>query len=420
MMNTSSRGGLSGIRSAAITVAVAVSVVLSAAAGAADGSDPDDRDNLQIYVYDRMVHDDNIYRQPDGFTDLVDPAGRTIKGDDYVNSAGLGIDGRWPAGQQVFKLRLEGADNRFRDNDSLNNVSALGRAEWDWTLGKHFTGDLGADYDRNLVNFASSRVYQKDILETESYHGTIRYQIGPRWSIFAAGRHSEGTHSLEVRNYDNFKIDSGGGGIQFRTAADSKLTAEYRYTDARYPGDVLIAGLPFDRDYNERNTSLRWQHEFSPRWSIDAKGGYVDRNYLASEEGDFSGDVWHASLQWQPTIRTQVAFTAFRELQSYIDAESQYFVGTGGSIQPIWSPREKIQFALLLSYEDQEYLGSPLDPQLTDGRRDKVKLGELRITYSPRREWKIDANFRREERDSNRDFLAYDDNILGVGLRYTF
>src|SRR5262249_19650191 len=155
-------------------------------------------------------------------------------------------------------------DNRYQDNDSLDHVSGSGRFSWEWASGGHWSGDLAADYDRALVNFANSRVFAKDLLDQQRYHGTLRYPVGPSLRLFAGGRHTEGTHSLDARKIDDYQTDVGLGGLRIETATGSKLDAQYSYTKARFPDGATLAGVPFDRDYDQRDESLRWQHEFSP------------------------------------------------------------------------------------------------------------------------------------------------------------
>ncbi len=404
---------------------IAMKALSVACCGIALGAAPawaaqEQRDKLEIFVSDRVISDDNLYRQPSGMIDVVDANGARLRGEDYINRISVGVDGRWPIARQLFKLAVQIDDNRFSHNDQLNNFSGAGTLGWDWQAGSNLSGTLGADYSRALVDFANNRIVTKDLVDLSSYFGEMRYGLGSRWSVAANVRYGETSHSIDIRKVDDFQSKSGGFGVRYATPAGASLAADYRYVDARFPQDSLLNGVPFDRSYNENTTSMRVKYPFTAKLQLDATGGYLRRAYATEQNENFSGDIWRASLQWEPTIKTQIAFNAWRQLQAYIDAESNYFISKGGSIAPTWSPREKLSFVMELSLEDQTYLTSTLDPFFTAGRRDKVKAGQIRAIYQPRRHWRIDLSYRHENRDSNRALLEYRDNLASLGARFTF
>ncbi len=380
----------------------------------------EERDKLEIFISERVTADDNLYRQPEGMIDVVDVNGATLRGEDYINRISVGVDGRWPIARQLLRLALQVDDNRFSRNDQLDNFSGAGNVGWDWQAGSILSGTLGAEYSRALASFSSSRVVSKDLVDVGSYFGEARYHLGSRWSLGANVRYGETSHGIDIRKIDDFQSKSGGFGLRYETPAGASLAADYRYTDARFPQESLLNGVPFDRSYNENTTSLRVKYPFTVKLLLDATAGYLRRDYATEQNGNFSGDVWRASLQWQPTVKTQIAFNAWRQLQAYIDAESDYFISRGGSIAPTWSPREKLSFVMELSMEDQTYLTSTVDPSFTEGRRDKVKAGQIRAIYTPRRPWRIDLSYRHEDRESNRALLAYRDNLASLAVRFTF
>jgi exopolysaccharide biosynthesis operon protein EpsL len=393
---------------------------IAVVAGPAWSAPEENRDPLQIFVSERIAHDDNLYRLPDNGPGLFDPSGRAVHSNDYLNQASLGVDGRWDIARQVFKLQLQADDNRYSHNDQLNFVGGTGKADWDWQLGNDLSGILGADYSRSLVNYAAERILTKDIVKLTDSYGEARYRLGSRWSVSGNVRYSETTHTSDILRVDDFHSKNGGFGLQYATPGETVIGLDYRYTDATFPRSGLLNGLLSDSNYTQNLTSVRLKYGLTGKLTLDAMAGYLDRKYDVNIGEDFSGDVWKASLLWSATVKTQVTFSAYRQLTAYVDVESDYYVGTGFRVSPSWAPTTKLTFALDLTYEDQDYLRSVIDPFLTADRRDHVKSGQIVATYTPQTAWRFDLTYRREDRHSNRDEFQYNDNLAAAGVRFTF
>jgi hypothetical protein len=157
---------------------------------------PDPKDQVDItqlqnrftpFVADDVSYDSNIYRLPTQFTDLgsLNGIGHGATRSDTDNSASAGADAEWlPGNRQTIDLDLKVDDNRYFHNSDLNNISSTDRLVWNWGLGSALSGQVGADYTRQLAGFLNTVVYSKNSLEEAEYFAAGRYQIGPRWAIF--------------------------------------------------------------------------------------------------------------------------------------------------------------------------------------------------------------------------------------------
>jgi hypothetical protein len=151
-----------------------------------------------------------------------------------------------------------------------------------------------------------------------------------------------------------------------------------------------------------------------------ARLGYLSRDYDDPILGDFSGDVWNVNLHWEPRAKLYFDIKAWRQLKAYSDAETDYFVATGGSITPTWEPTETIKIAAILSSEKQRYTGTELLlPEDTSRRKDDVNSANVSIEYTPRDFVSVELGYNWVNRDSNRDFRAYDDNVAYAQLKFT-
>jgi hypothetical protein len=136
--------------------------------------------------------------------------------------------------------------------------------------------------------------------------------------------------------------------------------------------------------------------------------------------GNFSGDVWHITLNWQPTLQTGIRVKEWRDLRAYVDAESNYFVSRGVSIGPVWSPLERLVVTLEWARENQDYVGDDLVIGSLPQRRDILTIAKLAVEYKIRRRVEIDAAYHYENRQSDVGSVQYKDNLGSISVRYSF
>ena len=398
---------------------IASALLLATTAGDAAFAALAPGDNFAFYLVESLTYDDNLFRLPDGLGNIEQLIGEGGRRSDYVNRVSAGVDARWDVGLQAFNLKLMADDNRFRENDDFDYVSGNGRLSWRWQLGSNLSGEIGSDYNRALTSFATNRSQSRDLLETQNYFADLSYRLGPHWAIKAGARRSETTHSDDVRRGDNFESNTGSAGVEYRTSNDNTFTLDYRTVNAEFPRSTPFTA---DRDYQEDAGNFRWKYQLGSKTLFDGSVGYLSRTYSdpLSESREFSGDVWHAAVEWAPTVKTQLRIAAYRELRAYVDAESDYFVAKGASIGPTWAPTQRLAFSLTLAREDQDYIGTSVLGLVSAGRRDNVTSGQAAAQYQFSQWLAFSLSYRAEQRDSNRPLLEYDDQLANASIQLTF
>ncbi len=127
-----------------------------------------------------MTRDSNLYRLPDGIdaSELVAQlrCNPRRRGEPNVCSRGCRLGDR---DCRSFALNATLDDNRYADNDSLDNTSGNGRLDWNWRMGRDWTGQLGGGYGRSLSGFVNSRFLGRDVLESADYHGAASLSTHP-------------------------------------------------------------------------------------------------------------------------------------------------------------------------------------------------------------------------------------------------
>jgi hypothetical protein len=381
-----------------------------------------DDDPIDYYVGDEETYDSNLYRLPGNVTDVATLIAPNATREDYVNTAFVGFDGVWTPAQQQIALNLRANDNRFAHNTELNNYSGTADLLWNWRVGSVLSGQAGGDYGRSLANFSETLYLGRDVVNSNDFFGNARYQIGPRWAVYGGIRQTDATHSAVQAQYNDYASSSGDAGIEFATAVDDTVGLVYQWMDGHFDNGVfLLNGSPFDRNFNQNTLSGVLKYVPSDKTTINATLSYVKRSYLNESVGAFSGNTWNVAMQWQATEKTQIIFSAYRQLQAYLASQSDYFVATGGSISATWAASEKLAFKLLGSYANQNYISTSPSVAMTGAPRlDKIGSGQATIIYDPTRALEFTFSYNYQQRSSNQAQFAFDDTVATVMGTFKF
>jgi hypothetical protein len=384
--------------------------------------DVDVENSFDVFGADQETYDSNLYRLPSYITNIAAVVGPNASRQDHVNTASFGADGRWSAGRQRFDANLRVDDNWFSGNNSLNNKSGTGKFVWTWRVGSLLSGQFGGNYARSLAGFAYTGYLGRDLVDSWEYFGSARYQLGPHWAVFGGGNEADTSHSALPVHVNDLRTKSANAGVEYATDVNNTFGVEYRYTEGRYPQNyIVLNATSFDRNYRDESTRFLVKYLPSEKTTLNASAGYLKRDYLnATSIGAFSGDIWRLSMQWQPTEKTQVVFAAWRDLQAFLYAESDYFVQKAGRISAIWSATEKFTVSTALTRSNQDYIGSSFSALTIGSRRDRVISEQTSIVYTPRRPLSINVSYRYEQRNSNQPQYKYHDNLVTAGLTYKF
>ena len=401
----------------AVALALGAASCMSIESLAADAADP-----LKIFVSDRYSYEDNLYRAPNAVL-AGDPAVVNIESfDDYVNRLSAGIEARVDASRQVFALNLRLDDVSYSENDHLDYHGGSGDLKWTFDIGRRWSGLIDARYDRSQAGFSNYDLFIKDIIETQSYIGELRFKIGSRWALMGGGTLSESTHSEATRQTSNFESESGRVGIEYQTLNNTLIAFDYAFTEATFP----VAEREFGRDvgFEQSLPGFRLRYVFSEKTRVTARGGYLKRDYFNPNSGDYSGNVWNITAYWEPRSQFYFDLEAYHELKAYTDAEADYFVATGFGVTPTWAPTNTMKFSLALSVEDQSYraTATPIAqlPNSGPGREDDVKMAGLTWNYTPRNYLGFMLAYRWIERTSNRTDRGHEAEIASAQIRVVF
>jgi opacity protein-like surface antigen len=395
-------------------------------AGNAALAQSDEKKEEHLYISGQYTYDDNLFRAAltEDLSIPVDPndpdaVRRQVQREDYVSIITVGAGNDFHLGQQTLRVKGRVYDSRYQDNDYLDYTGGDATVQLDLRLLTALSGRLSGTYGRRLADFANTLGSDRDIIETLNYNGFLRYEIGPRWSVSAGGGRITTDHDLDRRRMQNLEADVGRVSIDYQTPSFHSFGIEYRYMDARFPDAPLDVNGDSVSDYEESAAMARFTYTATVRTQFRVSAGYVERERPNNAQGSYKGDVWRAEIDWKPRTKFSTLFSAWRELRAFTDVESDYFISDGFSIAPNWSPTEKLNFALTVSYEDQDFINTRDLIIVGEQRNDDLLSGLFTFTYKPRDQWAIELTYRGSDRDSNRINRRFDAQVAGLGVRWS-
>jgi hypothetical protein len=386
-----------------------------------------DNNTFNIYAADREQYDSNVYRLPTG-TNIAAVVGPGVAAHDYINSPGAGLTGQWGIGRQIIDVALNVQDNRYSKNSNLDNISSTDKAVLNWGLGGVLSGQVGIIYVRGLAGFVNATSYTRNVYQQADYYAATRFQVGPRWAIYGGIENSLLGFGQSVSRGDNANAKSVDLGFDFATNVEDTIGLDYRYSDTRYSNGIALSSTVFAPDFRDERLRLLVKRALTDKTSIDLSAGYLKRTYANTLIGSFKGPIWSGTLGWQPTEKTQLLASTWRNLRAYLTDQTYYYRSTGVSLSPVWNATEKINLSFLVSRETQTYIGSspiggigssPIGG-VQPGRHDTVNAQVASITYAPMRALIFDFSFRHEQRASNVQLRTYTDELASAGVKFIF
>jgi exopolysaccharide biosynthesis operon protein EpsL len=399
--------------------------LLALAASNATAS-PDLEDFLQLFVSDSFTYDDNIFRLSPEAGNPKLFLGPDASKADYINQASVGGRVHKALGRQVLDVDLHFSEHQYARNSKLDHASTKDSAIWKWALGQPWSGRVGADYSKSLAGFANTQFFSADFLTQTGYFFDARYQLNPHWSLNGGFRWSETQHSAASRQTQNIDTQTARGGIIYQTPRQDSLGLEYRHVDAQFsdrPPPLLFtsASGAVDNAYSEDVASFILKYNFSPKTRFEGSAGYLQRTNPHLSFRDFNGEIWRMSLLWTPTAKTQLGVSSWHEITAFAELASNFFVSEGVSLSPVWMPTEKLALSAQLRWETQDHAGGngaalpglPL-------RLDELFSVQAGVTYAPARFAEIGLTYQFSQRESNRRFFSFDDNMLNTTIKLKF
>jgi exopolysaccharide biosynthesis operon protein EpsL len=381
-------------------------------------------DTFRPFVSYAHYYDSNLFRLDGGndFTIVLEDGSPVVvtkesASDQYgVLSAGLNVD--WQPGRQRILASASKNLVRFSRYSSLDYDGSDYQLKWNWRLGNHWSGLIGATENVTQTSFAdwySLLAVNNEVTRRNKFAGA-EWQFHPRWSVGLNAAAATSTNSSLLQAPNDYDNTIWSATLGYTTPKGSKLRGQLRQVDGENPNRQ--PNSPVDRFYTQTEYNLLGDWTVTGKLIARGKIGYVQRENDSLSQRDFSGLTGRLSADYYPTGKTILNWTVYREIENSADVSASYQLNSGTSLGAAWLATSKITLRANTTFENRSFEG---DTGVVGIQRDEdILSGSLSLNYVPVPMATIDIGVQGGRRDSNIPVSDYTFHSVFMSVRADF
>lgn len=381
----------------------------------------DDKDAFNIVAGVTVNHENNLFRVSPG-ANL--PAGAHKSDNVYGANVGVRFDKQY----SLQRLQFDATATQYRfDNNNFLNFNGIDyRGAWLWQVTPRFNGVLSASRSETLVPYSDYRPGGAAYLNratqiNENRQFTLDGEITAAWHVVGGIGQSRSRNSQPFSQVGDYVMNGAEAGVKYVSAAGNSLTVVQRESRGDYEGrslDAVNIAARLDTGFDQSETEARLQWRVSGHTSLDGRLGYVKREHNNFGDRNYSGTVGKLDYLWTPTGKLQLNLSAGRNLHSFQEGASSYYIADTFSVAPAWLLSDKTTLRMKLEQVERDFRGavvatSPL-------RDDRTRLLQFGADWKATRTILVQGTLQRERRTSNFPGFDYTANVVGIAGRLMF
>ena len=333
--------------------ALALGLALSTTARA-----DDDLPGMHYTLGLTALHDDNLFRLPDGQTP-VDAGLSGTQRDDLVLMPFVDIEGRWQLSRQQLLASLHARADRYADNDLYDDHTVDYALDWRWALAQSWDGRLAIDREQEATSLADYRGTRTNLLTVRALHATVNLRPRPDRRATLAFDTYLGSNSLVARNTADYRITTARAELGAVSALAHEIWLLAARTEGRYPNRQISWLAPVDNSYTQNDLALNARLAPSEATQIDLSVGHAWRRYEEVSARNFTGPTGNLSLSWQATARLTFKAGLAEEIGAVDDYDRIYVTTRSKSASINYQATAKLGTALEFKRKQLRYRGDP-------------------------------------------------------------
>jgi exopolysaccharide biosynthesis operon protein EpsL len=373
-------------------------------------------DTFRPFVSYARYYDSNLFRLSDSETAAASQVFFETTDQYGVLSAGLNVD--WQPGRQRVLARASLSQTRYSRYSSQDNDGYDYQLRWNWQLGNHWSGLVGATESQSQSSYSDVSVsFVPNEVTRDRQFASANWLFHPRWEIGLNVHQSDVANSAPAQLISDYEDQGMSATLTYLTPKGSRFSGQLRKVDADYPNRVL--GV-IDNSYSQTEYNLLGDWRSTGKLTARGRLGYVQRDYPNVPARSYDGLNGRVSADYFPTGKTVLNLAVYRELGNSDDANATYSLNTGTSLGAAWLATSKITLRANASFENRDYQGDPGAVIVGTTRNEDWLSGSLSVSYVPVRMATIDLGWQAGSRDSNISVDDYSYHLFFVNVRADF
>ncbi len=363
-----------------------------------------------------MLADDNILRIRDQINakdlpgintnNLFDISHRLTGGavfDKRISRQHLSANGNW-------------SHTRFEKFHHINNTAIDLRGNWNWFLGNHLEGNMGAKFDKGQAPFLFQPAI-KNITTRQTEFFNFSWRFHPSWKLhgeYTRFNFKSDNRLLEFQNRIENRFESG---FDYVASSGSTIGIQYRNIQGKFTRPIQISNEIFTKnnyDQNEIKGKINWLLTGKSR--VEFLGGWVERKNTFLSSNDFSGLNARLTYAWQPTSKIGLTLSGRRETVAIQSQNANFSVITGMTVSSNWQLTEKTKISGNFSYLSQKL--DRLTDQNSSGNHNNIITASIGLTYAPYPGIEVNTSALHNSLTTNSPLGGFNANGATISIRY--
>lgn len=376
-------------------------------------------DVLRPYVSYGVTYDDNLLRV-NSAADAIALFG-SEQTSDTINRATVGITIDKQISLQHLNINLELNRDTFNRFNILDNDERNFSGKWNWHLGNHLQGNLGASHTRSLGTFLEFRQLVRNDRTRNRTFADLAWRFHPSWRLRTSASTYDLENSIAAQRTQDRSEDAAEIGVDYLTSSGSRVGVRYRQVEGTFPNRQLVEGSLVDNGYRQDEASAVADWRYSGKTRLQFEAGMVKRNHNQVSARDFTGLTGRATLGWAPTGKITLSLVGWRDINAVGDATASFSDNLGVSLTPAWAITSKLSLQGKFSYEQQDHAGDPgLVLTAQPRRQDTFRSAMAAVSYTPLQDLQLSFSMQHDERQSNISERRFKSNSVMLNSRYEF
>jgi hypothetical protein len=392
-----------------------------------------DANPYYIGVRAALTHSSNVFLVENG------------PGDTYASGTLLGgFD------QQIGRQRIFGrgsvSDNRYRNEEVLDNVSYSFAGGLDWETIEHLSGNLNVAFDRNLAvpaAIAGAPTQTRNQATTQSVAGAVRWGGPSLFTLEARANYSDLSYSDPTYVSSESNRVGGSLGVYYHSGGPLRVGLAARVDRTRTPQAFIDpnTGQHVATRLDGQNVDLLLDYDVSGQLVGNARLSYTRQTNAYVDTTAFSGITGGVALNWTLTGKTSIRFDAAHDAGFNSQAYNTFIftpTNSGIALTPVLGVYSNNQItdsaglgvnylatAKITATANLRYLRARSTPQDINGPLPDIvdisKVAAVGASYEITRYWGAACNVGYEKRDvSGGQNFAYNVKTVGCSTQFTW
>lgn len=372
-------------------------------------------DTFQPYLSYTYSYDDNLRRRPTVSVSAADTS-------DIFHRAEGGILIDKSISKQRLTANLNFSRTTFNQFTELDNNAKDLQGNWNWRLGNHLEGNLGASYAQALTPYSAEYQSNERNLRTQRREFfDAAWRLHPSWRLRGGFSHYQLEYDLATQKFGDRTEDATELGLDYLAASGSTVGVLVRHVKGGFPTPQQIGPLVVDNSYSQNEYKGKIDWLISGKSRLQFLGGWVERKHDFFPARDASGPSVRMIANWLPTGKVGMTLTAWRDINASDDLTASYTLNKGLSLASNWDMLAKVRMDALIKVEKRDFSGATAyTALLPSNRQDTSRYASLSLTYAVMQNLQISASVFRDDLKSNIALSDYRAKGMMINLRSVF